>query len=201
MAEEQGFLGRWSARKRAVREIEAAIEAPIDRGPEEVAEPVAPVEPEPAIDPADLPPLESIKSGLDVQAFLRRGVPKALRQAALRRLWAVDPTIRDFREVADYDWDFNASGYGALLPGDDPKVLAEKLFQAVRRQVAEVAPAPQPTAAVAHRRTDEAAPEVDQAPPPSPSVTLAAPEVDGDKAAGVASVAPRRRRHGTAAPR
>jgi hypothetical protein len=197
MAEERGFLGRWSARKRAAREAESPVEPAL----EVVAEPVVAADAEPEIDPADLPSLESITSGVDVQAFLQRGVPKALRQAALRRLWAVDPKIRDFREVADYDWDFNAPGYGALLPGDDPKALAEKLFRAVHRQVVEVEPAPPSSPPVVDRDVeDAAAAEAPALPSPQP-VTVAVSEVDRGAAEGEPSTAPRRRRHGTAAPR
>lgn len=201
MAEERGFLGRWSARKRAVREAET----PIESRPEGLAEPVAVVEPELEIDPAELPPLDSIKSGVDVQAFLQRGVPKALRQAALRRWWAADPSIRDFKELADYDWDFNAPGYGDLLPGDDPQAVAEKLFEAMRRRVADddVAPRSDPpqcppvAAAVADPRADDTAAIAGETPAPS-SVSSA---VDPGAVENDASRRRRRRRHGSAMPR
>jgi hypothetical protein len=52
---------------------------------------------------------------------MQAGVPQALRRAALARIWSLDPAIRDFREMADYDWDFNtpggAPGYGPLRAG------------------------------------------------------------------------------------
>jgi hypothetical protein len=203
MAEDQGFLGRWSARKRAARE--AGVETSPEPPSEQVSMPPEPVEPEPEIDPADLPPLESIRSGLDVQAFLQRGVPKALRQAALRRLWSVDPKIRAFREVADYDWDFNAPGYGALLPGDDPKAVAEKLFQAMRRQVAErvQAPGSSPPA----RASADGAEAVDPptpavAAPSPPPVTAASARAPVDHASVEPETKPApRRRHGKAIPR
>jgi hypothetical protein len=200
MAEDRGFLGRWSARKRAAREagVETSPEPPAEQAP---AAP-EPAEPEPEIDPADLPPLDSIRSGLDVQAFLQRGVPKALRQAALRRLWSVDPKIRAFREVADYDWDFNAPGYGALLPGDDPKAVAEKLFQAMRRQVAErvQAPGSSPPA----RASADGIEAADPPPPPvaapsPPPVTAASARAPVDHAGPETERAPRRR-HGKAIP-
>jgi hypothetical protein len=202
MAEDQGFLGRWSARKRAVREAE--VQPSPEPPSEQVPTPPEPVEPESEIDPADLPPLESIRNGLDVQAFLQRGVPKALRQAALRRLWSVDPKIRAFREVADYDWDFNAPGYGALLPGDDPKAMAEKLFQAMRRQVAERVQAPG-SSPPARASADGA--EAADAPPPAVAAPSATPVTATSARAPVdhASVEPEterapRRRHGKAIP-
>ncbi len=198
-----GFLGRWSARKRAARRAEAAAEAvppPVatEAAPGSAA-PAALPEPEPQIDPADLPPVESIASGRDVQAFLQRGVPKALRQAALRRLWAVDPKIRDFREVADYDWDFNAPGYGALLPGDDPKAAATRLLEAVRRQVA--APTPRPGEAPPAATTAVAAEARPALPPSAPAAPPAAAPVSGREVAAADTPPPRRRRHGGATPR
>ncbi|MFX8512285.1 DUF3306 domain-containing protein, partial [Acinetobacter baumannii] len=61
-------------------------------------------------DPASLPPVESLTPESDLAPFLRPEVPAALRQAALRRLWSLDPTIRDFVGPADYAWDYNAAG-------------------------------------------------------------------------------------------
>jgi hypothetical protein len=174
MAEEEGFLRRWSVRKRQARQLERPDESAVAAVDAAVAEPVPAVqmpaaqvpveeEAEATIDPAELPPLDSIRSGVDVQAFLRRGVPKALRQAALRRLWAVDPQISGFREVADYDWDFNAPGYGALRPGDDPQAAAA-LMRSLGRRVAAPAPADRPAArgAGAERSTATARPTPEQ---------------------------------------
>ncbi len=57
-------------------------------------------------------------------------MPAELAQAALRRVWVADPGIRDFKGLADYDWDFTAPnsmlGFGDLDPGTDvPKMLAD----------------------------------------------------------------------------
>jgi hypothetical protein len=204
MAEEKGFLARWSTRKRAARESEPPVE--VDTPPMEALEPEAQPEPGPAepdppeIDPASLPPLESIRTGADVRVFLQQGVPKALRQAALRRLWSADPAIRDFREVADYDWDFNAPGYGALLPKDDPKAAAEKLFAAMRRRVTAPAeetmtrPAEAPEQVAAIEPHGSPAPTTQQPVEPEPAASSPTAEP-----AGAPSRA-RRRRHGAATP-
>ena len=200
MAEEQGFLDRWSKRKRAARKAEALPEG--EGEPERQPDPgpiAAATDDDPEIDPAELPPLDSITSGADVQAFLQKGVPKALRQAALRRLWSADPKVRDFREVADYDWDFNAPGYGALLPQDDPKAAAEKLFAALRRQVT-AKDRPEPTEpalrdTAASPATPPAAVEPEALPP------AAEPAAAGSEPAATAPAPPpRRRRHGSAVP-
>jgi len=56
-------------------------------------------------------------------------VPEAWRAAALRRVWVMDPAIRDFVGPADYAWDWNKPGgvpfYGPLRAVDDiGKLLA-----------------------------------------------------------------------------
>lgn len=121
--ESGGFLGRWARLKRETRKTEIR---PAEPTPEEQAAP-APVE-EPEVDLESLPPLETLGPGSDFTPFLKKGVPLVLRNAALRRAWTSDPVIANFREVADYDWDFNAPGYGQLLPTDDVKKLLDRLL-------------------------------------------------------------------------
>lgn len=84
---------------------------------------VPPADP-PAADPAaDLPPLSAITARTDLAPFLRPGVPAAIRNAALRRKWLLNPTIRDHVDPAlDYAWDWNAA---TPVPGAAGRVLAE----------------------------------------------------------------------------
>ena len=43
--------------------------------------------------------------------FLRKGVPEHLRNAALRKSWALDPAIRNYVNPAlDYAYDWNTPG-------------------------------------------------------------------------------------------
>ena len=51
------------------------------------------------------PPL-TITAETDIRAFLQKGVPAQLTRAALRRAWVADPNIRNFREIAENQWDF-----------------------------------------------------------------------------------------------
>lgn len=143
-----GFLGRWARLKAETRMREAEAEA----APAE-ADAACEV-PEEAFDPESLPPLESLGADSDYAAFLAKGVPKALRNAALRRAWSTDPAIRDYRTPADYDWDFNAPGYAALRPGDDPRKLVEAMFRHLRE-----APPDEVTREVAESEGEEDAPE------------------------------------------
>jgi hypothetical protein len=126
-----GFLRRWSLRKQAVRTAETAPDAP---AAEDLASPVQPDpdEPEaspPESSPPDLPDVESLDASSDYRAFLDRAVPRDLRVAALRKAWATDPVIAGYRPLADYDWDFNAPGYAALRPTDDPAKFVAALFR------------------------------------------------------------------------
>lgn len=137
----EGFLGRWS-RKKIDAEHEAPAGAPFrdiaptdDSGsPERRADAtVSPkVSPSAEFDLASLPSLDSITAATDVRAFLSPGVPKELTHAALRRAWLADPAIRNFKGLAEYDWDFtdpNAMvGFGPLEPGYDIQKLVAQIF-------------------------------------------------------------------------
>ncbi|MFZ0125783.1 MAG: DUF3306 domain-containing protein, partial [Xanthobacteraceae bacterium] len=102
MSEREGFLRRWSRRKR-----ELAEPAPAPTADQEVPAPPDPsvandssaagpaAAPEPLVDLAKLPPIESIAAATDIRPFLAPGVPSELTRAALRRAWATDPAIRD----------------------------------------------------------------------------------------------------------
>jgi hypothetical protein len=143
--EKAGFLARWSRRKLAP-EPEAASPpavpealpgAPADAEAQtDVALPrppaACPIPGGPEIDLASLPPLESLTVASDVTPFLRAGVPSALRNAALRRMWSLDPSIRDFINCVDYQWDFNTPGglphgFANELVGDIGKMLAQAI--------------------------------------------------------------------------
>lgn len=204
-ADPEGFLTRWSRRKRglaAEAEAEAQAPAPAPPGPEATAgsPPVA----EPAVDLASLPAVESLTAESDLRLFLRPGVPAGLRQAALRRIWTLDPGIRHFIGPADYAWDFNAPdgvpGFAHTLGGDVAKLLAQAIGQ----------PAP-PAASPGSAPPGPAPPGPAPAPPPEATASgVAAPAPDPSPAADAppprlpeppsGPVAPAPRRHGGALP-
>lgn len=196
MSEEgDGFLSRWSRRKRAVVEGRAPAEpsppAPLEAKPE-----APPAEPEDDFDPASLPPIESLTLESDFKAFLHRKVPLDLRTAALRRAWSLDPAIRDFIGPADYAWDFNAPdgvpGFALELGGDALKLLSHALGldeppkAVVAQSPAEVTP---PVAPPAPRQTAEPA-----------EAALSIPEQPAEPAEAPLITVPPRRRHGGALP-
>lgn len=100
------FLQRWSRLK---RDADAAL-------PEPLAEPEADALGEEEI--AALPDIGTLTAESDITGFLRKSVPPALRNAALRRMWLLDPAIRDFVGPArDYSYDWNTPGG---VPGNGP---------------------------------------------------------------------------------
>ncbi len=102
MSTDENFLARWSARKRE------ALKPPADPAPETAP---AEGEVEGELDLSFLPALEDLTPEADISLFLRKGVPENLRNAALRRMWALDPSVRDYvGDALDYAWDWNAPG-------------------------------------------------------------------------------------------
>lgn len=155
----EGFLSRWSRRK---------------RGPKRCPD-VAAADNPPAFDPASLPSIESIQAANDVRAFLAPGVPLNLARTALRRAWVTDPTIRDFIGIADNQWDFtkpdSIAGFGPLdITPDLQRLISDLLGEDPQR-----GPAPQHDS-----QTDSASENHDPIEPPqaykSASAALTKPE-------------------------
>src|SRR6202158_3176858 len=106
--QDKSFLARWSQRKheaqRPDREAPVA-DADLPPGPAGESEAV------PEFDLASLPKLEDVTATTDITAFLRKGVPEHLRNAALRKSWALDPAIRNYVNPAlEYAYDWNTPG-------------------------------------------------------------------------------------------
>jgi hypothetical protein len=185
----EGFLGRWARLKRT-RAAEVSESEVVEGASVEVVG----EEPEP-FDAASLPDVNTLDAVSDYTAFLKPGVPRELRTLALRRAWATDPAITGYKTLADYDWDFNAPGYGALRVTDNVKELADRVFGLLKAEEPEPKPdepeVPEAEAAV----VEVAAAEVEAAPEP---VLLAAPAEE--PVAEAVPEPPRRRRHGGAVP-
>ncbi|MBY0531701.1 MAG: DUF3306 domain-containing protein [Xanthobacteraceae bacterium] len=140
-SEEEGFLNRWSRRKQeaAKEAVETELEAAKESAP---AEPdAAAIETaEEEFDVSKLPPIDSITAGTDIRAFLSKGVPAALTQAALRRAWSADPAIRDYIGLSEYSWDFNSpgiDGFGPLDPSINVPEMVADVFGKVKQAVSD----------------------------------------------------------------
>jgi hypothetical protein len=111
MSGDENFLARWSRRKQALKEPESlpgegsrTTGASEDGASPASGEGFARAEADPS---EPLPRVEELTAESDISAFLRKGVPEALRKAALRRIWSLDPAIRDYVGPAENAWDFN----------------------------------------------------------------------------------------------
>ena len=125
------FLSRWSRRK---AEVARGVAPP---APDEVAAPAEPASDEPGGDALQalidaLPKLDELTRESDFTAFLAKGVPAALRDAALRKLWSLDPELGKWSDMAEYAWDWNtpgmAPGYGPLEEGFDAQAMLDRIL-------------------------------------------------------------------------
>jgi uncharacterized protein DUF3306 len=109
---DQGFLARWSQRKQEARQPEPKPDAQAVEKAEPSDQPTPQGEDAvPEFDLSSLPKLEELTGSSDITAFLRKGVPEHLRNAALRKSWALDPAIRNYVNPAlEYAYDWNAPG-------------------------------------------------------------------------------------------
>ncbi|MDR7037927.1 hypothetical protein J2X36_002680 [Methylobacterium sp. BE186] len=167
------FLARWSRRKRETR-TEPVVPRPEDSPPDAAAAP-APAE-EAALteeEIAALPSLDTLTAGTDLAPFLRKGVPALLRKAALRRMWSLDPAIRDYvSEAREYAYDWNVAGgvpgTGPLLPTDDVKAMLGRIFGDRPDGEPDAPPAPAGEAGLPDPGMDDSAPDPEgEAAPPA----------------------------------
>lgn len=191
-----GFLERWSRRKLAEGK-EPEAEQPAD-------EPAAVVEPDEEVldeeELAKLPSLDSFTVKTDLAPFLRRGVPQALKNAAMRKIWMLDPAVRDHVDFAvDYAWDWNTPGG---VPGNAGTISQDS----IARMVDALNPKPQPEPK--SEKTIAAVPDepkalsaIPEAPAEAGTETpQEAVEANAPAQSEETRAEPRPRRHGGAAP-
>jgi hypothetical protein len=107
LAEDEGFLKRWSRRKVEARQGEPAAPAP--DLPQ--AEPSAPIrraraEADAAATLPALPDIESLTPQSDFSVFMQDGVPSDTRTRALQKLWRLDPAFGEMDDLRDYSDDY-----------------------------------------------------------------------------------------------
>jgi hypothetical protein len=219
--DEKGFLARWSERKREAAKSEHEPKpAPSDAPASEPPPAEAPAsETEPPFDLASLPKLEDLTADTDLTVFFKKGVPESIRNAALRKSWALDPAIRNYVNPAlDYAYDWNTPGgvpgAGELAPGTDIARMVAQVMGGIepkRSSEPETSQADDPPAPVADdMRQPDAPPQpvrLSEAMPPEQSA--AEPHATGESVVqDKESNAPRdlasqqsSRRHGSARPK
>lgn len=223
----EGFLSRWSQRKQEAK-LPAAGDAAAkaDEEAEALPAPVAESVAEAEFDLSSLPKLEDVTETTDITGFLRKGVPEHLRNAALRKSWALDPAIRNYVNPAlDYAYDWNTPGgvpgNSELAAGTD---IAKMVLQIMGSDSAAASPPEgdvQRSGGATSEAVETGAPQNSQPDLPLQQVRLSAPATASasaladDPSSGHAPVevtpgaesgettAPQQevRRHGTAKPR
>lgn len=189
----EGFLSRWSKRKAEVRQQEQKPVA-------DVAAPPAAEQQQEEIDLATLPSIESLTVDSDFSVFLKKGVPLALRNAALRKLWLTEPSVVNYKALVEYNWDFTAPGYGDLLPTDNIAKMAQQVFSGFSQTPASDTAAPAEPAEAPAPQQSLPAPEE----PAIAATPIAGPAVEeklvAEAPAEAESAQILRRRHGGALP-
>lgn len=109
---DRGFLARWSQRKQEANQPELPPAEPAAETVESSGSPAPQGEDiTPEFDLSTLPKLEELTGSTNMSAFLRKGVPEHLRNAALQKSWALDPAIRNYVNPAlEYAYDWNTPG-------------------------------------------------------------------------------------------
>jgi hypothetical protein len=195
---EDRFLDRWSRLKRAAEDAAPGAAEPPPAGAGDTG--VAGPEPEmTAEEVAALPDPAGLATADELLVFLRRGVPAALRHAALRRMWVLNPAIRDYVDDArEYAMDWNAPGGvpgGGIVSREEAQALAARLFAPREPRAAPVAAVTEEPAA----RGEAEAPKAQPSQNPAESRVDAARGEDTDVSGGT-DPQPPRRRHGGATP-
>jgi len=207
MNDPDNFLNRWSRRKREADaqpktdEDKAAAASVRDEAANPNGRPASSAIPQaPEFDVSKLPPIESIGAGTDITAFMQAGVPSALRHAALRRAWSVDPAIRNFIGPNENYWDAagpeGIPGFGDLDPNLDVKRLVSELFGEVPAEKPQE-PAASPSAEISDTRETEDKPASEPETSLSHRTENAATQKEPTSAQSAKRVA---RRHGGAMP-
>ena len=159
MSGDDNFLSRWSRRKReAPTQPADEAGAPMGAGEEGRRTSADEGEDQP-FDLSLLPDLETLTGESDIQSFLHEAVPDALRNAALRKAWALDPSVRNYvGEALDYAYDWNTPGG---IPGFGEILSNEQSVEFVRNLLA----GPEANENVIEDGKDDAAAQQDEAPP------------------------------------
>lgn len=142
---EEGFVARWSRRKRAVQAPAAEAEAPA-------------AEPPPVLTDTDMPPLESLSADSDFSPFLSPGVSEPLRRAALRKLFALPAFNARCPLDSEYYDCANMTPLGSIITHEMREAIEREAAERLRAAVGGTAVGDTP-----------AAPTADTEPPPQGS--------------------------------
>lgn len=176
MSGDDGFLSRWSRRKRGVEPATAVVPAPAE--PIAVAQaPVVADEPPPRAPTEPPPTLEdaaALPAGADVSRFVARGVDEDVKRAAVKKLFA-DPHFNVMDGLDVYIDDYSRPDpipLSMLKQLNQSRVLGLFADDDESRPAAVVAPAAANDALSAPPAQDAGAPAVPQVPDEDPDLQL-----------------------------
>jgi len=170
---DKGFLARWSQRKRQAKPPDREARLADAKVP---PAPSAEGDAEPEFDLSSLPKLEDVTQTTDITAFLRKGVPEHLRNAALRKSWALDPAIRNYVNPAlEYAYDWNTPGgvpgNGEIGAGMDVARLVSQIMGG-GESTQEASPSAEPGKEPASEAAQSGEHDATQKPPDLPAQAL-----------------------------
>lgn len=209
MSDGEDFLTRWSRRKVSSRKVGVSTEDSAARDAPPPAEGMDVVRADDALSHTaelsdHLPRVEDLTAGSDLTAFLRDGVPESVRTAAVRKMWSLDPMIRDHVGISECSWDFHQP---ESIPGFGPiaaAVSTPDFFSRARTADATDTEAPaapaKPAAAAAPPQEAGSGGALD--PLPAEETIVSEADAHASEAGDLTEAAPAPlRRHGGALPR
>ena len=195
MSRDDGFLDRWSRRKRAATDQADPSRPPVAGAARDAGDSTPPghlseaISEEELLEKLGLPDPDTLKEGDDFQAFLKAGVPDFLKKRALRRLWLSNPALANLDGLLEYGEDFTDA---ANVP--EVVMTAYKVGRGFLKEVLEEpAEAPQKTDGINQETAAAAAADTgpDSDPEPAPGDDL---KEDREPFETDAEIAPRPRR-------
>lgn len=126
---EEGFVARWSRRKRAAQVAPAAVT---------VAPPATP-DPAQVLTDADMPPIESLTLDSDFTPFLSPGVSESLRRLALRKLFAAPAFNTRCPLDSEYYDCANMTPLGSIITHEMREAIEREAQERLRATLSEAA--------------------------------------------------------------
>ncbi len=133
---EEGFVQRWSRRKREAREIEESLPPAPSPPPADT--------PAPVLTDADMPPIETLDDKSDYSLFLSPGVSEELRRLALHKLFHLPEFNQRFELDGEYYDCTNLEPLGSIITYDmreEMRRAAQKLAETLTEQPSQTAAA------------------------------------------------------------
>jgi hypothetical protein len=190
--EDDNPLLRWARRKHAARTGgDPGAGSPAAVATEPAARAMPAERPPAALDaaaekaPEPPPSLDDLTAESNLAAFLRENVPEHVKKAALRKMWSLDPAIRDHIGLVENGWDFNQPesipGFGSIADAEFPDFFSTSAPDARAATNAPAASVRAPDVAAAGTRMEQAPRDTVAPPAEEPTAPHPLPESKSEK--------------------